>query len=164
MKGVHPLVAMALVTVISVVAISLVFQMGNPAVERTKEIALLQEGKSNLIEIRNYIDNVAWEGEGSTRSLPLSISGGSYSIDTQNDMILFSMDTSAQIIGVGVSKNEDDIEIKGYLNRIYLNLSFTNFDITGGGEFGKGSHTIVIKNNGFNSTNQKQIINLMSVR
>ena len=164
MKGVHPLVAMTLVIVISIVAVMMVLQMGTPAVERTKEIALLQEGKNNLIEIKNYINNVVQEGEGSARNLPFSISGGSYFIDIQNDTVTFSMDSDAQIIGVGVSRTEDDIEIKGYLGRIYLNLSFSNIDITGGGEFGKGSRAIVIKNNGFNSTNQKQIINMAVVR
>jgi len=164
MKGVHPLLAMSLVIVISLVATMMVLQMGAPAIQRTKEIALLQEGKSNLIEVKSYINDVVQEGEGSTRNLPISISGGSYFIDTQTDMIAFSMESSAQIIGVGVSKKEDDIDITGHLGKIYLNLSFYNIDITGGGEFGKGSRTLVIKNNGFNSAIQKQTINIILVR
>lgn len=164
MKGIHPLIAAVLVIAISVSAIITVFYLGTPATSRTKEILLLQEGKNNLISIDGYVRDVSQQGEGSTRSLSLSITDGNYLIDTDRETITFLMESKEQIIGVGVSKIEDNINITGELGKIYLNLSYANIDIVDGGSFGKGTRTLIIKNNGYNSTIQKQIISIKVVR
>jgi hypothetical protein len=164
MKGIHPLIGAVLVIVVSVSAIITVLYLGSPAISRTQETLLLQEGKNILISIDGYIKDVSNRGEESTRSLSLSTTGGNYFIDIETETVMFLMESKLQIIGVGVSKLEDNINITGEIGKVYLNLSYINIDITDGGSFGKGTHTLVIKNNGYNSTTQKQIISVKVVR
>lgn len=164
MKGIHPLIAAVLVIAISVSAIIIVISLGSPAIGRTQEALLLQEGKNILTSIDGYVKDVSNQGEDSSRSLSLGITGGNYLIDTKTETIMFLMESKSQIIGVGVSKLEDNINITGEIGKIYLNISYMNIDITDGGSFGRGTHTLVIKNNGYNSTIQKQIISVKVVR
>ena len=158
MKGVDALIASVLIILISVTAIFIALQLGNSSTQREKEILLIQEGKSNLITIDNAVKNVLAEGEGSARALRLTVSGGYYSIDNATNSILFSMESGAQIVGVGISKIEDGINITGAANIVYLSLYFSNIQLAGKGEFGRGTFTITVRNDGYNATSQKQII------
>lgn len=164
MKGIHPLIAAVLVIAISVSTIILVLHFGSPATSRTQEALLLQEGKNILTSIDGYIKDISNQGEDSSRSLSLGVTGGNYFIDAKTETIMFLMESKSQIIGVGVSKLEDNINITGEIGKIYLNISYMNIDITDGGSFGRGTHILVIKNNGYNSTIQKQIISVKVVR
>jgi hypothetical protein len=158
MKGVDALIASVLIIIISITAIFIALQLGNPSTEKAKEVLLMQEGKNNLITIDNSIKNVLAEGEGSTRALRLAISGGYYTIDNVTNSILFSMESRAQIVGEGVSKIEDGINITGTTRMVYLSLNYSNIQVAGKGEIGRGTRTITVRNDGYNSTSQKQII------
>ena len=158
MKGVDALIASVLIIAISITAIFIALQLGNPSTERAKEILLMQEGKNNLITIDNAVKNVLTEGEGSTRALRLTVSGGQYTIDNSTNSVLFSMETRAQIVGDGVSKIEDEINITGDTRMVYLRLQYNNIQVTGKGEIDRGTRTITVRNDGYNSTSQKQII------
>jgi len=163
MKGVAPLVGYTLILVITISAIFIALQMGRPAIDREKEILLMQEGKSNLLIIGGAVKIVTEEGEGSTRLLKLTVTDGNYFIDAENDAIIFSMESMAQIIGVNVSKIEDDINIFGEQNKIFLNLSYSDkpIDIIGQGDFGRGKRSLAIRNNGYNTTTEKQMVNVL---
>jgi hypothetical protein len=158
MKGVDALIASVLIIAISITAIFIALQLGNPSTERVKEILLMQEGKNNLITIDNSVKNILAEGEGSTRALRLSISGGYYTIDNTTNSVLFSMESRAQIVGEGVSKIENGINITGAAGMVHLSLQYNSIQVTGRGEIGRGTRTITIRNDGYNSTSQKQII------
>jgi hypothetical protein len=158
MKGVDTLIATVLILIISITAIFLALQLGGPSTQRTKEILLMQEGKNTLSSIDNSVKAVLTEGEGSTRVLRFSVSGGNYKIDNTTSSITFSMDSFAQIIAEGTSKIEDGINFTGEAGMVYLNLSYDNIQVTGEAEFGRGYHTLTIRNNGYNSTTQKQMI------
>lgn len=158
MKGVDALIASVLIILISVTAIFIALQLGNPSTEKAKEILLMQEGKNNLMTIDNAVKNVLAEGEGSTRALRLTISGGYYTIDNITNSVLFSMESRTQIVGEGISKIEDGINIIGATRMIYLRLQYNNIQIKGKGEVGRGTRTITVRNDGYNSTSQKQII------
>ena len=79
-------------------------------------------------------------------------------MDTENEAVLFSMDSFAQIVGTGVSKTEDNINIRGEPGKIYLNITYDSFNITGGTEFGEGTYSLIIRNEGY--ANQKQIVSI----
>jgi len=158
MKGVDALIATVLILIISITAIFLALQLGGPSTQRTKEILLMQEGKNTLSSIDNSVKAVLTEGEGSTRVLRFSVSGGYYKIDNSTSSITFSMESFAQIIAEGTSKIEDGINFTGEAGMVYLNLSYDNIQVTGEAEFGRGYHTLTIRNNGYNTTTQKQMI------
>jgi hypothetical protein len=158
MRGVDTLIASVLILIISIAAMFLALQLGVPSTQKTKEILLAQEGKNNLVSIDSAVKNVLTEGEGSTRVLKFSISGGYYKIDNLTNSILFSMESSSQIIAEGSSKMEDGINFTASIRMIYLNLSYDEIQILGEGDFGRGYHTLTIRNNGYNETTQKQMI------
>jgi len=158
MKGVDVLIASVLILIISITSIFFALQLGGPSTQRTKEALIIQEGKNNLVSIDNSIKNVLSEGEGSTRVLRFSISGGYYKIDNSTNSVTFSTDSMAQIIAEGASKIEDGINFTGKGGMIFLNLSYDNIQVIGKDDFGRGYHMLTIKNNGYNDTTQKQMI------
>jgi len=160
MKGVTIIIASAIVIAISITAAYLVLNLGSPGSDRLKEMMLMQEAKDTLRSIDSAVRSVSGEGQGSTRSLKLTITGGYYTVDAENETVVFVMDSFAQIIGIGVSKTEDGINMRGDPGKVCLNLTYTNFDITGGTEFGKGTHSLIVRNDGYDDINQKQIVSI----
>lgn len=159
MRGVSVIIASTLIIVISVTIVFLALEYGTPAIDRSKEIVLMQEAKDTLVSIDNAVNSVVSEGEGSTRNLRLVVTGGYYMIDTANDQVIFSMDSPSQIVGDNVTKIENGINITGQPGYVYLFLPF-GFNITGSGEFGRGIYNLVIRNEGYDPINQKQMVNI----
>ena len=160
MKGVSPIVGVVLIIAITISAIFLAFNMGGPAVDRAKEVLVMQEGKSILLDIKNSVNSVLTEGNMSTRLLEFRIIDGNLKIDEDNDAVTFSMNTLAQIIGVGISNIEDGVNITGSTGLIQLNLTFDNVDVIGSLDMGKGTRKLTIRNEGYDSILQKQTISL----
>lgn len=158
MKGVDALIASVLIIFISVTAIFIALQYGRPSTDKAKEILLMQEGKSNLISIDNAVKNVLSEGEGSARALRITITGGNYVVDNASNSICFTMDSFAQLMGVGISKVEDGINITGYSGLIRLNLTLSEVQLVSGSDFGKGSRTITVRNEGYDPVAERQMI------
>lgn len=158
MKGLSPLIASVIVIAIAISAMYLVLNIGTPGTDRLKEMLVMQEAKDTLTSIDNAVMSVSSEGQGSTRNIRITVTGGYYSVDTENEAILFSMDSFAQIIGVGVSKTDDNINIRGEPGKVYLNITYDNFNITNGTEFGQGTYSLIIRNEGY--ANQKQIVSI----
>ena len=95
MKGVEPLIAAVFIIIISIAGIAIVLESSQPSVSRLQEISLLEEAKKILTQIDNALRTVGEEGEGSTRVLQLSVSGGNYVIDTDKDVVTFSMNSKS---------------------------------------------------------------------
>jgi len=160
MKGFEPLIAAVFIILISIVGIAIVLEYSQPSVGRLEEISLMKESQDILTRIDNAVRDVSQQGVGSTRVLQISVSGGNYVIDIDKEAVIFSMDSISQIIGFGVSKTEGNINMFGDLNRVYLNISYSNINVTSGGSFGRGYHNLFIRNNGYDFVNQKQIISI----
>jgi hypothetical protein len=160
MKGVEPLIAAVFIIIISITGIAIVLESSQPSIGRLKEISLLEEAKKILTQVDNAVKSVGEEGEGSTRVLQLSVSDGNYVIDTDKDAVTFSMDSKSQVVGRGVSKIEGNVNMYGELNRVLMNISYSTVNITGGGSFGRGIHSLIIRNDGYDVVNQKQIISI----
>ena len=160
MKGIEPLIGAALIIVISVSAIVIALQLSNQAVDRTRENLVFLDGKNNLILISNGVKDVVLEGNGSSRLVQINVIDGNYFVFPENDSISFVMQSKAQIIGVGVSKIEDEINITGLPNEIVSFVNYTNMDIQSELQFGRGSWNVLVKNFGWNPLTQKHIINI----
>ena len=160
MKGVSALIGATIIIVITISAIFIALNSGQPAVDRTREILVMQEGKSIILDFDNAIKSVLSQGNMSARHLQFRIIEGFLIIDEDNDIISFSMESEAQIIGVGVSKIEDGINITGETGIIYLNLSYTNVDIINSFELGKGNREVTIRNEGYDQILEKQTISI----
>ena len=152
MKGIEPIIAAVLLIAISVAGIAIVLENGRASVSRLNEVGLYNEAKDVLAQIGGAIEAVASEGEGSTRVLSLSITGGDYDADASSDTVSFYMDSPSQLVGDGVVKTEDGIEIIGMKRSVAMKLSYSSIDITGGYGFGAGHRSLVVKNGGYNES------------
>jgi hypothetical protein len=160
MKGVEPIIAAVLVILISVAGIVMVLEYSRPTVSRMSDISLFNQAKDVMTQIDNNFGYVIIEGEGSTRVLHLSIGGGNYVVDAGENSIDFSMDSSSNIIGQGVSKIEDGINVTGERGKIMMAKIYPTVDIVGGGSFTAGSRNMVIRNEGYDDVSGKQQISV----
>ena len=160
MKGVSPLVGAVLIIAITISAMILAFNMGNQAIDKSEEILLMQEGKNILLDVKNSVKAAITEGNMSTRVIEFRIMEGSLDIDEDSDSIVFSMNSPSQIVGSGVTKMEDGINITGYVGIIYLNLSYDNVDVLGDISIGRGARKLTIRNEGYNILLDKQTISI----
>lgn len=160
MKGIEPIIAAVLVIMISIVGIVIVLETSQPSVDRMGEIAILNEAKDVMKQIDNAVNSVSQEDEGSTRILDIAVSGGDYLIDAGNEAIVFSMDSRAQIVGIGVSNAEGPFVVKGEKNKVLIELSYPNVDINTEERFGRGYHNLIISNVGYDFAEEKQKINI----
>lgn len=158
MRGIDPLIGTVLVIAITIAAITIVLNAGLPATEKTKEIMIFDELKSNMILLSSKINEVALQGEGSSSRLNLIINGGQYNISS--DGIRAVMDSKYQIVGVNASYVEGDIAVSGEAGKVALAKSYSGINIVGGGAFGRGNYNINIKNERYDSGLGKQIINV----
>jgi hypothetical protein len=161
MKGVDPLIGAILVIAISISAIIIIYQYANPLIERFRENFVYQEGLENLNLIGSSIREVSIQGNGSSKLLTIKISGGNYVVDNSSEKITFTMDSKSQIIGNGVSRMEDNINVTGYQNRIIMFSNYSNVDLISGSSFVSGTHTVNIKNIGFDTTTDKIKIDII---
>lgn len=160
MRGVSPIIGVVLIIAITISAIVLTLNISQPAVDKTKEILIMQEGKSILLDINNAVNSVLTEGNMSTRLLQFRILGGSLKIDGDNDAVSFSMNSPGQIVGIGISKMEDGINITGSPGLVNLNLTFDSVDILGDMDLGRGSRRLTIRNEGYNTILEKQTVSI----
>lgn len=97
-KGVSPLLAAALYVGIISVAIIIVMQSGAPAITKMQDIAAVDQAKDSLANFDRIVEEVASEGKGSTRVVPVQIKKGELLVDSSNDKIEYSLDTKAEVI------------------------------------------------------------------
>jgi FlaG/FlaF family flagellin (archaellin) len=160
MKGVEPIIAVVLIIAISIAGVVFVFNYTRPSVSKMSDINVFNQAKSVLKQIDSNLVNVLEEGEGSTRVLHLSIGGGNYLIDGVSDSLNFSMESSSDLVGEGVSSTDGNLDIRGEKNKVFIIRVYTTVNITSDGSFSAGNHNIVIRNDGYDDLNGEQMISV----
>lgn len=89
-------ISAALYLVISVVVVTIVLSAGLPMLDNIRDKNAFEDAKKSLLVLDQHITEVANEGPGSQRVVPLEIKKGTLSLDT--DGISWSMKTKADII------------------------------------------------------------------
>jgi hypothetical protein len=79
-KGVSELISTVLLILVTTIAVGIVLMIGMPAVNRAKEAGITNEAMKNAQVLDDTIREVASEGVGSFRSVPLKINDGDYRI------------------------------------------------------------------------------------
>jgi len=140
---------------LSIVVISLILTALNPAIERAKDSAIVNEGFQNLDLIDNTIREVVSEGEDSKRTINIKVSDGTYKVDSVNDQMNFTYKLKAEL-NIGGQRGRVNITVNA--STVNLFVKYNNVDIQGSGHFTKGDNSIVILHNGTNTTVNKPII------
>ena len=148
-KALSPFISTALVILIGIVAIFLALTVLTPALNKSKDSAIINEAFNNLEIIDSTIREVASEAEDSKRKINLKVTEGTYRVDSDNDFLNF---TYMMKEGLGISEKRGDVNITISANEITLFIKYTNVDLQGSDHFTKGDNSVIIMHNGTNST------------
>lgn len=96
--GVAPLLAGALYVGIVSVAVLIVVQVGNPALTKMQDVAAVDQAKDSLANFDKIVQEVAAEGKGSARVVPVQIKKGDLSISSSDEKIEYAIETKAEIV------------------------------------------------------------------
>ncbi len=147
-KGISPFIAFMLVVAISVAATVLVFRSWSGSYEKVEGYAMVTEAKGVLNSINSAIRVVAFEGEGSSRKLSFSVSGGEYRISSASDSVFFVMNSDQELFSPG-TLTEGDLFMEFFDNHtVRIKLNYTSVDIATDERWSSGYHNFVVKNNG----------------
>jgi len=97
-KGVSPLFAGVLYFAIVLAGITLVVQLGTPALSKMKDVAAIGQAKDTLSNLDRVISLVAEEGRGSSRVVPIQIKRGDILLLRDLDEISYEIDTEALVV------------------------------------------------------------------
>jgi hypothetical protein len=154
-KAISPFISTALIILIGITAVYLALTVLNPAVDKSKDSAVLNEALQNLKLIDNNIREVASESENSKRTISLRVTEGTYKVDQNINYINFTYRMKSDLTVAGQRNN---INITRSGNDLNLFIIYTNLQIQGSDHFTKGDNSVVILNNGTNSTTNYPII------
>ncbi len=154
-KALSPYISTALVILIGIVALTLSLTVLNPALNKAKDSAIINEAFNNLEIIDSTIREVASESEDSKRTINLKVTEGTYRVDSVIDFINF---TYRMKEGLEISGQRDNINITISAEDITLFIKYTNIDLQGSDHFTKGDNSVVIVHNGTNSTTNHPFI------
>ncbi len=154
-KGLSPYISTVLVILIGIAALSLSLTFLTPALDNAKDSAIINEGFNNLEVIDNTIKEVASESVDSKRTINLKVTEGTYGVDSTNDFMNF---TYRMREGLSISGQRDNVNITISGKDITLFIKYTNIDLQGSEHFTKGDNSMIILNNGTNSTTNYPLI------
>jgi len=150
-----PYISTTLVLVIGIVAIYLVLRVIKPTLDKAKDTAIVTEALQNLRLIDNYIKEVVSEGEDSKRTIPIKVTDGTYSTDPSCNCINFTYNLNSEL-DIGGSK--DNINIIRNMDNLNLFIFYDRIQIQNKDYFSKGDNSVVIINNGINTSTNFSIV------
>jgi len=154
-KAISPYISTALVILIGIVALTLGLTVLNPALNKAKDSAIINEAFNNLEIIDSTIREVASESEDSKRTINLKVTDGTYRVDSTSDFMNF---TYRMKEGLQISGQRGDVNITISAEDITLFIKYTNIELQGSDHFSKGDNSVVIMHNGTNSTTNYPLI------
>ncbi len=83
-------------TLIALVLIGLILSFVKPRINQLQDQAVLQQSITMLNDINNVLLSLSQGGSGNKRKLSINLKKGTLTIDSINDQIIFSMDSSFQ--------------------------------------------------------------------
>jgi hypothetical protein len=89
MKAVSPFITMVFTILFGVTMLAIIVNTVNPLFSRATDASIVNDAFQNLELLRSAVESVASEAQGSTRTVPLSVSGGTYRADATYDWLYF---------------------------------------------------------------------------
>ncbi len=89
-------VSAILYTVVIIVAITLILSVGIPLINKMKDKIVFSRAKDMMLNLDKHVVDVASEGEGSQRIVPIEIVDGK--MEVKNNQIVWKFDTSSEIV------------------------------------------------------------------
>jgi hypothetical protein len=110
-KGVSPMISGVMYVAVSLAAITMVVQVGNPIVRDVQDSISLDQAKEMMSRLDNTIREVAAEGKGSVRIVPIEFSRGKLVVDDVSNQIYYQLETQSEVISPGVRREIGNIYV-----------------------------------------------------
>jgi hypothetical protein len=91
-KAVSPFIEMVFTILFGVTMLAIILNTVNPLFNRATDTSAVNDAFQNLELLRSAVESVASEAQGSTRTVPLSVSGGTYRVNATYDWLYFEYD------------------------------------------------------------------------
>lgn len=116
MKGISEVATAALYIGVSIAAISTALTVGGPALENIRDASAIRNARQFMQEVDTAVQEVAAEGEGSTRTLDISIDRGRFFYDDTSNSLVYELETDAGVISPQSSRMVGDVRLTSNAN------------------------------------------------
>lgn len=116
MKGISEIASAALYIGVSIAAISTALTVGAPAIDNLRDASAFTNARGFLEDVDTAVREVAAEGEGSTRTLQVSLDRGRFFYENSSNSLVYELQTDAGIISPQSSRKVGDITISSNAN------------------------------------------------
>ncbi len=123
-KGVNPIISAILVLVISITGIGLVLEVGMPAIEKGREMAVFDGAVRDLGSLESIIENVKLGGEGTSRTLSLEVRDGMYNVNDTHNTITFAHEMENGFLPSALCRSKGNIITKTFGDGRAMDMRF----------------------------------------
>lgn len=109
--GVSPLIAFVFFVAIVVAAVGLALTIGLPQMQMIGETASVENSITALTELDRSIQEVATEGQYSSRTVSLRFQDGQYRFDPEREMFYYEIDTDSDIVSTHATRQLGPVQL-----------------------------------------------------
>lgn len=138
---------------ISIAVLVLVLSAGVPLLNKIRDENTVTQTRDVMIALDSTIRTVVGEGAGSQRIFAMELNRGQFNIDSSNDVIIWEMETEAEVVEIGATINIGNLQLTEVETqqtgtyRVTLSLSYEGLaDIVSSQANLAGRNDLVIKN------------------
>ncbi|MCX6748194.1 MAG: hypothetical protein NT076_01170 [Candidatus Pacearchaeota archaeon] len=154
-------------TLIGLAIMGIILAVVKPSIDAKKDQTILSQSEELLRNIKTQVEDVRYYGAGNSRVVELSIKKGELKIDSENDWIVFSMDSKYQYSELDKEVG-DDIKIlttgKDKNFKVSLRLDYSNvLNVTYSSQDKEKTFTSSPTNYKLNIANNGRVGNFMNI-
>lgn len=115
-KGVSQIATAAIYVGITVSAISVALTAGVPALQNMQDSSAISQAQQFMQQLDGLVQQVASEGEGSTRTISTTLDRGTLSFDNTTETLIYSLETDAEVISPQTTVREGNVLLSSNAN------------------------------------------------
>lgn len=126
------MITAALYVGISVAAVTTAVTVGQPAIENMREAAAISRSQDFMQELNSNVQQVASEGQGSSRTLTVSIDRGELVFNEEANALVYRISSDANVISPQTSRRTGNVVLSSNANVEVYNVSQGSEDAPSG--------------------------------
>ncbi|MCX8179240.1 MAG: hypothetical protein N3E38_00665 [Candidatus Aenigmarchaeota archaeon] len=142
MKGLNEFVALSIILAIAISGIVISMEFLKPVLDKTRDSFIVNEAISNMVKMKNAIEDLSREGEGSKRLVNLKISDGFIIFDENAETINFTYKLKGDVYFSG---NKSDVNINTERGEVKIFTEFKNVNFTNRFYLYSGTNSLMLK-------------------
>lgn len=132
MKGASQVITAALYVGISIAAVTTAVTVGQPAIENMRDAAAVSRSQNFMQDLNSKVQQVAAEGQGSSRTLTVSIDRGKLLFNEDANALVYRLQSDANVISPQTSRRTGNVVLSSNANVEVYNTSQGESDAPSG--------------------------------